>query len=130
MVCVGVCVGGGWASALGFSLSLSALSFGSVFFISYGCAHAHARHARAHNSDMSDATDATGTTDGTDETDMSDAFSHTRAVHTSSLRVRTHAPTTSRIEFHFRSVKVLVKAMIDSLRGKKFLMRKPHLASR
>ena len=116
MVCVGEFVLGVGAGLGFFSLSFGFLFW--VFFFSYGCALAHGRHARAHNSDMSDATDATGTTDGTDETDMSGAFSHTRAVHTSSLRVRTYAPTTSRIEFHFRSVKVLVKAMIDSLRGK------------
>ena len=115
----GLCRGLG-ASALGFSLSFGSL-FRLGFFIPYGCALAHTRHARAHNS---------GTTDATDETDISYAFSHTRAVHTSSLRARTYVPTTSRREFQLGAVKVLVKAMIRLRQGKKSLMRKPHLASR
>ena len=52
-------------------------------------------------------------------TDMSGAQICARAVHTSSLRARTYAPTTSRIEFQLPMVKVLVKAMIDLLRGQK-----------
>jgi hypothetical protein len=89
-----VCVGGFGAWRFGASvlrlLVLRVLVIGSArFSISYGCALARTRHARAHNS---------GTTDATDETDMSGAFSCARAVHTSSLRARTNAPTISRNE--------------------------------
>ena len=122
-VSVSLCRGlgaGAWLSAR-LGLRLFSLSFGSLFWVflsPYGCALAHGRHARAHNSDMTDATGTTGTTDGTDETDISYAFSHTRAVHTSSLRVCTYAPTTSRIKFQLRSLKVLVRAVVRFHRGK------------
>jgi hypothetical protein len=120
---LGLCWGLG-ASALrllGFLFSLFRLGF----FIPYGCALAHARHAQAHNSGTSGTSDEYGQI----RTCRARKSARARYIHRRYVHVL-NAPTTSRIEFNLRSVKVLVKAMIDLLRGKKILMRKPHLASR
>lgn len=118
LVCVGVCVGGGWASALGFSLSLSALSFGSVFlFLTGARTHTRATLGRTIRTCRAQRAQRAQRTKRTCRTRFP---THARYIHRRYVHVP-NAPTTSRIEFNLRSLKVLVRAMINLLRGKKSL---------